>query len=115
MKRGGFSLLEVLIAASIVSIVVIMIAQLQGTSLFSSRQARLMHEATDVASHFVEDLRAQPANIPALCGNQESAGFALNCASSSLGSNPPSYMVHLEVSRNSKSYLTIHTVLAVKP
>ncbi len=115
MRHSGFSLVEVLIAASITSMVVLSVAQMQGTSLFSSRQARLMREATDIASSFIEELRAQPGNVPSLCANRETNGFSLSCSSTALSSNPASYQIRVQVGRNSRSYLDIQTILAVKP
>lgn len=115
MKPKGFSLVEVLIAASIVSVVAMSISQMQGASLYSMNQSRLMRQATDLSSAFMEELKAQPSQVPVLCNQRQLHGFDLSCSYSSLVGTPPIYNVRIQTSRNGHGYLDLQTIMAVQP
>ncbi|MDX2005869.1 MAG: prepilin-type N-terminal cleavage/methylation domain-containing protein [Meiothermus sp.] len=114
MRRGGFSLIEVLMATVIVSVSVVAIAGIQNTSLQISREARLIREATDLGSAAVGRLRAASASgsLGSQCVRSSQQGFTVDCSLSSLQSSPPSYLVRLEVRRGEKTYLNLNTVVS---
>ena len=56
--RGGFSLVEVMIAAAVLAIGLLAVAQLQGALFRASAEARAFSQATALAKDKIEELRA---------------------------------------------------------
>ena len=69
--KGGFTILETVIAMLVFCVGVLAVLNMQITSIQANRKARKMSEATAVASSSVSELRAMDYNSGALEGGNE--------------------------------------------
>lgn len=77
-SQSGFSLIEVMIAALVISVGMLGLAGLQLVSMKGSHQSYLRHQATFLVQDVVERIRANPSQIAFYNGfNTDTGGF--NC------------------------------------
>lgn len=129
MDKKGFSLIEVMIALVVFSVVALGGFAMQDTALKASREARLTREATDLARTHLERLRATANQIPTSgtsCGLPASmSGFTTTCSQTRCASLSASgactaatsaattraFLVNLSILRSGKTYASVKATL----
>lgn len=72
--RKGLTLLEVLLALGLLTVVVLAFTSLQVTSLRTGRQGRELQAVVREMENFMERLRQDPQGIPTLCNGDLTLG-----------------------------------------
>ena len=121
----ALSLLEVLIAISLMATVILAAAQLQSTGLRAARSASLTRSATSLANQHLEQMRADFSRLSQ--GNagcpSSSEGFVLTCTATLLSQVDPSgnlsegssaigARVRVKVEREGRVLLELSTLIA---
>ncbi|MFN4072189.1 MAG: prepilin [Thermus sp.] len=123
MRAHGLTLLEVLLAIGVLTIVLLAFTGLQVSSLRASSQGRFTQAMVREAENFLETLRADPHSIPSRCSENLTLGdtsascqvspCSLNGTSLLCGtdvSNPRAYRVTLQVPKDGPR-MTLETVV----
>lgn len=78
-KQAGFNLVEVMIAALVISVGMLGIAGLQLISMKGSHQSYMRHQATYLLQDVVERIRANPAQLAAYDGFDSKTSTSFSC------------------------------------
>jgi len=78
-QQSGFSLIEVMIAALVISIGMLGIAGLQLVSMKGSHQSYMRHQATFLVQDVMERMRANPSQLSVYDAFDTDTGGSFNC------------------------------------